>query len=463
MQLTTAPFPSRNKGRRLPKFWAFYLTGVTAAATFAAVTAVSPVPHGELVIEPAAPTIVYGGEPQLDIKTADASPSAILIYATRWRSDIYQSSGPINEFLDADGELDPTLLMSLATKSEEGLAAAYLKMVDGESNSAIILRDPDRERDVVHPFSQQIASASRDVQVTRRSWRGHDSVEYVPLLQPARGTIIFLGGTDGRVGHPALREWAALGIHVVSLPWVQAATRTPGCLDRVDLDLIARHIARLADQHATTGPVSLVGFSGGADAALMVANRGDINFHSVHAISPTAWHFNGATGPGCLVPSSPWTVGGKPVPYSMNFAMNWRAPFNLISRAMGGVSQNTLAREALKSAPPALKESLAYDVSAISSPAFLYAGALDDLTPASQTLQLFCRKIAGAKCYTNARAGHDIFGTPSQPVYCKSPREALRGTDRRTYCLETARARQYAFHTVGKAVVSEREVLAPNG
>lgn len=447
----------------MPKFWAFYLMGVTVAAMLAAVTAVVPTPHGAVVIEPPAPASVYGGQPQLDIKTADASPSAVLIYSTRWRSDIYQSSGPINEFLGADGQLDLTLLMSLAARSEKGLAAAYLKLVDRESNSAIILRDPGRKRDVVYPFRQKIASASSDVQVTRRSWRGYDSVEYAPLQQPTRGTIIFLGGTDGRVAHPALREWATLGIHVVSVPWVQAATRTPGCLDRIDLDLIARHIASLADQHAITGPVSLVGFSGGADAALMVANRGDIDFHSVHAISPTAWHFNGATGPGCALPSSPWTVDGKPVPYSMNFAMNWRAPFILVSRAMGGVSQNTLAQEALESAPPALKESIAYDVSAISSPTFLYAGALDDLTPSSQTLQLFCRKIAGAKCYTNARAGHDIFGTLSQPVYCKSPREALRGTDRRTYCLETARARQYAFRTVAKVVTGEREVFAPNG
>lgn len=438
----------------MPKFWASCVVVVAASALLAAVTAVAPAPYAEVTILPPGPSTPYGRAPDLQIAGAGVARTATLLYATRWNAAVYKASGPIEEFLGRDGLVDAALLMSLAKPSEDKLAASYLEMSD--ANSVVVVRDPIRERDVVRPFHQSLPSASGEFEMKVTSWRGHSVAEYTPLQRPARSTIIFLGGTDGQISNPALSEWASLGMTVISLPWVDAGTQTPGCLDRIDLDLLAQKVNHLVDLHAAAGPVSLVGFSGGADAALMIANKGGLALHSVHAISPTAWHFNGARGPACALPSSPWLIDGEAAPYAMNFAINWRTPFNLARRALGGLSQNTLAEEALEAATPDALKTITYDVSNISYPAFLYAGALDDLTPSAKTLRLFCREIKGADCYTNASAGHDIFGAPSRPVFCDSPREALKGADRRTYCLETARARQHVFHKVSLIALGDR-------
>jgi len=340
--------------------------------------------------------------------------------------------------------------MSFGRISTDQLPRLLIDQLPDEFNSIIVIRDDARRRDTIIAFNQVGLVKSGQVQTKEISWRHSLGIEYVSLVTPPRSAIIFLGGTDGSVDHQALGLWAAGGAKVISLPWVQGGTRTAGCLDRVDLDVLQEKIEQIYNANSDVGPVSLVGYSGGADAALMIANRSTITLHSVHAIAPTAWHFNGSKGLGCAFPASPWVLDSQEVPYILNFPLIWSTPVALLRRAAGGLSQNTLAVEALKHARPTKRAAIMYDVSNIRSRAYLYGGGLDDLTPSAMSVEILCKMIPDARCYVNPYAGHDIFGSPAESVFCQSPREALNGIERRRYCRETSSARRYVFESIAE-------------
>ena len=424
----------------------FALSAVLAAAFVAAATSDFPSPQRNLILGPVAPPNLYGAIPHFSVPPADARSE--VLYATRWGGKIYSSSGPSTDFRTHEGNIDIALVMSLARASRERLPAEYLELAGSEVNSVFVVRNFKSESDHVFRFLQKTTPESGLVTRSARPWRGHEILEYAPSQRSPTSTVIFLGGTDGATAHQALAVWASEGIRVVSLPWVQAGTKTPGCLDRIDLDIIEAQVRRLVEEFRPNGLVSLVGFSGGADAALMIASRMAGDFASVHAVSPTVWHFNGSRGFACLFASSPWTTHGRPVPYILNFPLRWTTPIALMRRWAGGLSQGTLAAEALSDASAKQLDISRYYLSAVDYPVYMYAGGLDDLTPSAASIESLCDEVPASHCYMNTRAGHDLFGAPSSPAYCISPTEALHRTDRRTYCIETARARSVVFNSV---------------
>jgi pimeloyl-ACP methyl ester carboxylesterase len=394
-----------------------------------------------------APPNLYGAHPNFAAPPAEASTE--VLYAMRWGRRVYASWGPSTEFRAPDGTIDLALLMSQAALSHAPLPAAYLELAGPDANSVLVVRDLKNGQDRVFRFRQQTFQESGLVTLSTRPWRrGHEILEYVPARRPPTATIIYLGGNDGGTARQVLAVWASNGVRVLSLPWVQAGTLTPGCIDRVDLDVIETRVRDLVEEFGPKGEVALVGFSGGGDAALMIASRMPDDFASVHAISSAVWHFNGSRGPGCMIASSPWSTQGRPVPWVLNFPLRWTTPVALMRRTAGSLSQNTLAVEALEDVPDARRDAVRFHVSDVRYPVYLYAGGLDDLIPAAASLELLCAEVATAQCYVNPRAGHNLVGPPASPAYCRSPEEALHGTDRRSYCLETARARRFVFNTV---------------
>lgn len=427
---------------------------VAAAALFAVATTVRSSPYPGPVIIETSHNVAYGLSPSIEFALPRDRTSLSLIYVTRWKSQIYQSRGKLDEFLSSDGKVDLELLMSLGSPPIDQLPELLIDQMSDEFNSIVVLRDDARRRDTIFAFNQVGLVKSGQVQTEEVSWRHSLGIEYVSVMRPPRSTIIFLGGTDGSVDHQALGLWAAGGVKVISLPWVQVGTRTAGCLDRVDLNVLQEKIEQTYKANSGVGPVSLVGYSGGADAALMIANRSTIPLHSVHAIAPTAWHFNGSNGLGCAFPASPWIVDNEQVPYILNFPLIWSTPVALLRRAAGGLSQNTLAVEALKHARPAKRAAIMYDVSDIKSRVYLYGGGLDDLTPSAMSIGILCKMISDVRCYVNPFAGHDIFGSPAGSVFCQSPREALNGIERRRYCRETASARRHIFESIAEVTTA---------
>lgn len=429
---------------------------VTAAGILAAVTAEVPSTYPNTIVAEPAPASFRGLPPRLEIPLPARNEDVDLIYVTRRQAGLYTSSGSIKDFLNDDGKVVVSTLMSLARPAHGHLSRSLMARAGATYSSAIVIRNRSRQTDHIVPFTEIGILKSNAVSSREFSWNGGVGREYDPVNRARLATIIFLGGTDGSVDHLALAAWSALGANVVSLPWVQAGTRTPGCLDSVNLDEIRKKVEGVYEANAGNGPVVLVGHSGGADAALMIANHSSASFQSVHAIAPTAWHFNGDRGPGCSFPASPWTLNGQQVPYILNFPTNWATPVSLFRRALGGVSQNTIALEALSLAGPEKRRAVTYDVRNIRVPTYLYAGRLDDLTPSAATLDVFCGRIQRSHCYVNDFAGHDIFGAPTEAVYCRSPRESLRGHDRQHYCKAMSVAREHVFNTVARTMAAKR-------
>lgn len=423
------------------------LVTVLAAALVAAATSDLPAPQSNLILSPLAPANLYGAPPNFAAPAAEAS--AEVLYAMRWGRRVYASSGPATDFRKPDGKIDVALVMSQAALSRAPLPAAYLELAGADANSVFVVRDLKKGQDRVFRFRQQTFQESGLVTLSTRPWRrGQEILEYVPARRPPTATVIYLGGNDGGTARQVLAVWASNGVRVLSLPWVQAGSLTPGCIDRVDLDVIETKVRELVEEFGPTGEVALVGFSGGGDAALMIASRMPDDFASVHAISSAVWHFNGSRGPGCMIASSPWSTQGRPVPWVLNFPLRWTTPVALMRRTAGSLSQNTLAVEALEDVPDERREIARFHVSDVRYPVYLYAGGLDDLIPAAASVERLCAEVPTSRCYVNPRAGHDLMGPPASPAYCRSPEEALRGTDRRTYCLETARARRLVFNSV---------------
>lgn len=430
------------------------LIAVLAAAALAAVTSAPPAPQAELILNPAAPPSLYGDTPNFTAPPAEASTE--VLYAMQRGRRVYASSGASTDFRMPDGKIDVALVMSQATLSRARLPAAYLELAGAGTNSVFVVRDLKSGRDEVFRFRQQTFQESGLVTLSTRPWRrGQDILEYVPARRPPTSTVIYLGGNDGGTAKQVLAVWASRGVRVLSLPWVQAGTLTPGCIDRVDLDVIEARVRELVDEFRPTGEVALVGFSGGADAALMMASRMPEGLASVHGVSPAVWHFNGSRGPGCMIASSPWSTQGRPVPWVLNFPLRWTTPVALMRRTAGSLSQGALAVEALNEIPDERRDAVRYHVGDVRYPVYLYAGALDDLIPAADSIELLCAEAPGARCYVNPRAGHDLMGPPASPAYCRSPEEALQGTDRRTYCLETARARRQVFNSVLRSLATD--------
>lgn len=418
-----------------------------AAALIAAVTSSPPAPQPNLILNPAAPPNLYGDTPNFTAPPAEAS--AEVLYAMRWGRRVYASSGPATDFRTPDGRIDVALVMSQASLSRARLPAAYLELAGPGTNSVFVVRDLKSGQDQVFRFQQQTFEDSGLVTLATRPWRrGQDILEYVPARRAPTSTIIYLGGNDGGTASQVLAVWASRGVRVLSLPWVQAGTLTPGCIDRVDLDVIEARVRDLVEEFGPKGEVALVGFSGGAAAALMIASRMPDDLAAVHAVSPTVWHLNGSRGPGCMIASSPWSTQGRAVPWVLNFPLRWTTPVALMRRTAGSLSQNTLAVEALEDVPHEKRDAVRFHVSDVRYPVYLYAGGLDDLIPAAASVEQLCAEVPTSRCYVNSRAGHDLMGPPASPAYCRSPEEALRGTDRRTYCLETARARRLVFNSV---------------
>lgn len=423
------------------------LVVVAAAALAGAATSVTRRPYADRQVAHDGPVIPYGFSPRLRLGPLQDPDDVSIFYATRWKHGYFWSERRLSDLTDRSGQIDLSYLISTARPSRNGQAKAFLDRIDDGYNSLVVVRDERRRRDQIFRFRQVGLIASGAVTENLTSAGPGAGRIYVSPGDQVPHTLLVLGGTDGGVAYPVFSAWAAAGLRVISIPWT-AASRTPGCLDRIDLDGLTQRVDALFDAYSPRGRVSVVGFSGGADAALMIANRSSRPYHSVHAIAPTAWHFNGDRGPGCALPSSPWSISGRDAPYILNFPVSGRMAMELLQRQAGGLSQRTLAERALNAAGPARRAASAYEVSDIRSPTWLYAGGLDDVTVSDLSVRDLCRRIANAHCQVFPFAGHDILGAPAGPLYCRSPHEALHGVARGLYCRTTHSARAIIFRRV---------------
>ena len=146
---------------------------------------------------------------------------------------------------------------------------------------------------------------------------------YAPVGARQQGAVLAIGGEEGGSGSSWLGErLAAHGIPTLVVGYFRA----PGLPDRlkdIPLEYFRTALAWLDRRpEVDVQRVSLLGVSYGSEAALLLAAHYPTLVHGVAALVPSSVVTCGTIGAGrggfrshaCI--GSPWTLGGKPLPYA---------------------------------------------------------------------------------------------------------------------------------------------------
>jgi dienelactone hydrolase len=141
------------------------------------------------------------------------------------------------------------------------------------------------------------------------------------LFEPAEGSdhfVVMLGGSFGGFPESPARKLAESGVVAFALGYF-GAPGLPSELVDIPLESLEQGIEWFRENHAGTRSIGLVGFSKGAELALVLAARMQDAIGPVVAIAPShvAWFGLTAPGPGGdrRSSSSSWSVGGNAVPF----------------------------------------------------------------------------------------------------------------------------------------------------
>lgn len=433
---------------------------VTAAAVAAVVTSCdrSPEPSARVSY----PNVVYSGEYGAAlVKSQQARPIEILVVTgsdgqarsvARLTSASASPASREKPWLRID--MEALLSRRRPPSVGDGRARQLFRKVAPPNNAALLVSFGDQPA-AFHPFEIRAVTRHPASTASKLKMNGVDYVRYSRATSENHTLVVVLGGNDGAPASDEAAWLAVAGATSVTFDYITQFGADGACVNEVDVDRVATFVQRLADQERAHRLV-LVGYSAGADLSLMLANGKLAGVSDVVALSPTLWRLNGAKGPGCSLPASPWRLDGRPVRYALNFPPT-PAGFALSAgHKLGLVPQVVSARAALRALSPEQRRQLEIDTSKIEARVHLLAGELDDLTPAQESVEALCRKVARpSSCEVFPGAGHDLLGLPGSSPYCRVPKLALRGLNRTTYCGNTARARIAAMGLVERVAEVE--------
>jgi acetyl esterase/lipase len=141
------------------------------------------------------------------------------------------------------------------------------------------------------------------------------------LFEPAEGSdhfAVMLGGSFGGFPEAPARKLAESGVSTFALGYF-GAPGLPSQLVDIPLESLERGIEWFRDRQAGSRSIGLVGFSKGAELALLLAARMRDAIAQVVAIAPSHVVWFGLTSPGSdgdrRSSSSSWSEHGKAVPF----------------------------------------------------------------------------------------------------------------------------------------------------
>ena len=294
-----------------------------------------------------------------------------------------------------------------------------------------------------HPVMAGVADSSRSVpgstEAAQRSQR-HPDVGVPPpagtikydvrehglygeLYVPTHGThlpaLIALGGAEG--GLDTVSKMAVTlvpsGYAVLALAYF-GEPGLPSTLESVPLEYFHTALAWLARQPGVdTDRLGLIGWSRGAEAALLVASR-EPEVDAVIAVSPSSYVWAGLNFK--RPPQAAWTVSGKPLPY-----VTPRPPKNY----RPGMSINDLLSAFLAEAKQ--RADAAIPVERIHGAILLICGTDDHLWPSTEMAKEISQKLHAAhfphvyRTLSYPGAGHVAFvGNPAS-LASKDARDML--------------------------------------
>lgn len=178
------------------------------------------------------------------------------------------------------------------------------------------------ELSVTSGLQQRSASVEREVvsRATAVEWRDDLTANlFLPHRPRSRAAALVLGGSGGGFSwsNPVAAMLAASGVAALAMAYFDwnGSDGLPSSITELPLERFGAALDRLAhDSPAAVGPLVVVGFSKGAEAALaLAARRADID--TVIAVSPSAYTWEAARAQPMDVPRSSWTWDGAPLPF----------------------------------------------------------------------------------------------------------------------------------------------------
>lgn len=253
------------------------------------------------------------------------------------------------------------------------------------------------------------------------------------IAMPAKGEnspiALLLGGSDDFSHLSTATNLAQYGITVFTFRYIRALGKST-CFEEVDLskfdelaDWLLQKLGRRGSQ------IAIVGVSSGAQAALILANARRPWLSGFVAIVPNRWFFNGATGPFCAFPASPWLVNQQRVPYLMNFPPSLIGLVDAAAVRLGLSNQRMTVDAALEAAGEVERRKHELDVSQVDVPGLLFGSDADEIIPSGESVRLLCSGMGVASratvdCRTFPSAGHYISSWPGRVEPCADWMEA---------------------------------------
>lgn len=273
---------------------------------------------------------------------------------------------------------------------------------------------------------------------------GLAGILFTPAGAGPHPAVIVLGGSEGGL-HPQVEEAALLASHgyvALGLAYFQGydsknplLAHLPKELVKIPLEYFKKAADWLRQQPGANGKrIGIIGWSKGAEAALLIASTYPKIFRAVVAFAPSSEVWSGIHyGPGPL--TSSWTLNGKPMPFASfqvlpnNYNPKTKAVFLLDSYLKPMQNGKDIARAAIP-------------VERIKGPVLLISGTDDKIWPSS----LFAKRIMArlkkhhhayadeSLCYQGA--GHYILW-PYRPTVTtgseSGPVTILMGGNQRVY------------------------------
>jgi len=273
---------------------------------------------------------------------------------------------------------------------------------------------------------------------------GLAGILFTPAGAGPHPAVIVLGGSEGGL-HPQVEEAALLASHgyiALGLAYFQGydsknplLAHLPKELVKIPLEYFKKAAVWLQRQPSVTaGRIGIIGWSKGAEAALLIASTYPKTFRAVVAFAPSSEVWSGIHyGPGPL--TSSWTLHGKPVPFASfhplpnNYNPKTKTVFLLDSYLQPMQSGKGTARAAIP-------------VERIEGPVLPISGTDDKIWPSSLFAQHIMMRLEKhhhayadeSLCYQGA--GHYILW-PYRPTVttggAAGPVTILMGGDQRVY------------------------------
>jgi len=242
---------------------------------------------------------------------------------------------------------------------------------------------------------------------------------YFPAVSGRPGAaVLVIGGSEGGLSREAKRQAMALqaaGFSALQLAYHCAPGKPTGIV-RVPLEEFTRALDWLGRRpEVDPAALGIVGYSKGAEAALLVAaRRADVRAVAAGMPSSVAWDAIGPLSLALPGMRSSWTERGRDVP---------GLPYGSLSHQRGeayGLHANGL-RELARHRPALIP------VDRIRAPTLLVCGDLDRIWPACEMAEQIIEQSAGAGRSTPVllrypQGGHGVFG-PAYPANDKGARQ----------------------------------------